>query len=211
MKRPLILIFAILLADQVLKIWIKLSFPLGQEINLIGDWCRLHFIENKGMAFGMAFGGEAGKIVLTSLRIVASVLIFIYLQKLVRKRESKWLIYGFALIFCGAVGNVIDSLFYGVLFSESTIFAPAVFMPDGGGYAPMFLGKVVDMFYFPLIDTEVFGHRVSFFNAIFNVADASITTGVVLLMIYFLFLHKNKPSKAEIATENSEKPIEINE
>ncbi|MDR1725818.1 MAG: lipoprotein signal peptidase [Bacteroidales bacterium] len=213
MKKPLILIVLILLIDQILKVWIKTTFSYGEEVNLIGDWCRLHFIENKGMAFGMAFGGDAGKIILTTLRIVASVIIFIYMRRLVAKGAKKIVIYSFAFIFCGAIGNVIDSIFYGVLFSESTIFSTAVFLPESGGYAPLFLGKVVDMFYFPLIDTVLpewipiwGGNHFSFFNAIFNVADASITTGVTLLIIYFLFCKKETEQEETptVKTENTD-------
>jgi signal peptidase II len=193
----------------VLKIWIKTSFLYGEELNLIGEWCKLHFIENKGMAFGMSFGGETGKIILTSLRIIASVIIFIYLKRLVKRGERKIVIYSFALIFCGAIGNVIDSIFYGVLFSESTIFATATFLPESGGYAPVFLGKVVDMFYFPIIETTLpqwlGGGHFSFFNAIFNVADASITIGVCMLIGYFIFCKKEIPKEP---LEDRETPAE---
>ena len=119
MRKPLILIFTILIADQILKIWIKLNLNLGEEIALIGDWCKIHFIENEGMAFGMAFGGSWGKLFLTLFRIAASVAIFIYLKKLIKRKESKLVIYSMALIFAGAVGNIIDSLFYGLIFSDS--------------------------------------------------------------------------------------------
>jgi signal peptidase II len=214
MKKPLILIFLILAADQILKIWIKTNFVLGEEMELIGSWCKLHFIENKGMAFGMAFGGDAGKVVLTSIRILASVAIFWYILTLVKKGEKKILIYSFSLIFCGAIGNVIDSIFYGVLFSESTIFSVAQFMP-ADGYAPAFLGKVVDMFYFPIISTNfpqwlplIGGNHFSFFNAIFNVADASITIGVVLLIVYYLFVREDKEKDTE---DDMTKEIEQND
>ena len=198
MKKPLILILLILIADQVLKVWIKTNLTLGEEIELIGSWCKIHFIENKGMAFGMSFGGDVGKIILTTVRILASAAIFWYILNLVKRKEKKIVIYGFSLIFCGAVGNVIDSIFYGVLFSESTIFSLAQFVP-GNGYAPAMLGKVADMFYFPIISTTfpewlplIGGNNFSFFNAIFNIADASITIGVMLLIIYFMFIHKNE-------------------
>ena len=197
MKKPLILIFAILIVDQILKISIKLDMCLGQEISLIGSWCKIHFIENEGMAFGMAFGGDWGKFILTLFRIIASVIIFIYLKKIVEKKESKLTIYSMALIFAGAVGNIIDSIFYGVIFSESSFFHSATIFK--GGYGSLFHGKVVDMFYFPLIDSTfpswfpvVGGEPFRFFNAIFNFADASISIGVCLLVISLIFFQKKK-------------------
>ena len=206
MKKPLIVIFIILLIDQIVKFWIKLNFTLGEELFLIGDWCRLHFIENEGMAFGMSFGEEVGKLILTLFRIVAATLIFFYLRKLVIKKENKLVIYAFTLIFAGAVGNIIDSLFYGLIFSESTFFTTAQLFPESGGYAPLCLGKVVDMFYFPLIDTTlpqwipfVGGNHFEFFNAIFNVADIAITVGVGLLVVsVFVLNNKKKTVKSPI-------------
>lgn len=199
MKKPLIVIFIILLIDQIVKFWIKLNFTLGEELFLIGDWCRLHFIENEGMAFGMSFGEEVGKLILTLFRIVAATLIFFYLRKLVIKKENKLVIYAFTLIFAGAVGNIIDSLFYGLIFSESTFFTTAQLFPESGGYASLCLGKVVDMFYFPLIDTTlpqwipfVGGNHFEFFNAIFNVADIAITVGVGLLVVSVFVLNNKK-------------------
>ncbi len=212
MKKPLILILAILLIDQVLKIWIKLNFHIGEEVDLIGDWCKLHFIENEGMAFGMSFGGSIGKYILTIARIVVSALIGWYLFRLTKKEESKLIIYSFALIFAGAVGNIIDSLCYGLVFSESTFFSLSEAFPEQGGYAPLFLGKVVDMFYFPIIDTVlpewipfVGGNRFEFFNAIFNVSDIAITVGVFMLCISVLFVRKQETAttKEEVAELNS--------
>lgn len=204
MKKSLIIVIAILLIDQIVKVWVKLNFTIGEEVCLIGDWCRLHFIENEGMAFGMSFGGVFGKYVLTFLRIVASFFIGWYLLNLIKKNENKLAIYSFTLIFAGAVGNIVDSMFYGLLFSESTFFTVSQFFPAEGGYAPMFLGKVVDMFYFPLIDTTfpqwipfIGGNSFRFFNAIFNVSDISITVGVVLLLISLIFTKKGN----DIATE----------
>ncbi len=198
MKRPLILIVAILLLDQVLKIWIKLNFRIGEEVDLIGDWCKLHFVENEGMAFGMSFGGVIGKYILTIARILLSGFLGWYLYNLIKKGENKVLIYSFTLIFAGAVGNIIDSLFYGLIFSESTYFAVAEAFSAQGGYAPFFLGKVVDMFYFPLIDTVlpdwipfVGGSNFQFFNAIFNVSDVAITFGVFGLIWTYLRVKKN--------------------
>ena len=109
MKKSLIIVIAILLIDQIVKVWVKLNFTIGEEVDLIGDWCKLHFIENEGMAFGMSFGGVAGKYVLTFLRIIASFLIGWYLLKLIKKGENKLAVYSFTLIFAGAVGNIIDS------------------------------------------------------------------------------------------------------
>ena len=210
MKKPLILIFLILIIDQIVKFWIKLDFTLGEELFLIGDWCRLHFIENEGMAFGMSFGEEVGKLILTLFRIVAATLIFLYLRKLVIRKEKKIIIYAFALIFAGAVGNIIDSLFYGLIFSESTFFTTAQLFPETGGYAPLCLGKVVDMFYFPLIDTTlpewipfVGGNHFEFFNAIFNVADIAITVGVGLLIVSAFMTKKDKEIVSSQEMEDS--------
>ena len=176
-----------------------MNFTLGEELFLIGDWCRLHFIENEGMAFGMSFGEEVGKLILTLFRIVAATLIFFYLRKLIIKKENKLVIYAFTLIFAGAVGNIIDSLFYGLIFSESTFFTTAQLFPESGGYAQLCLGKVVDMFYFPLIDTTlpqwipfVGGNHFEFFNAIFNVADIAITVGVGLLVVSVFVINNKK-------------------
>lgn len=213
MKKPLIIVFLILLIDQIIKFWVKLNFTLGEEVFLIGDWCRLHFIENEGMAFGMSFGEQTGKLILTLFRIVAATLIFLYLRKLVVKKENKLVIYTFTLIFAGAVGNIIDSLFYGLIFSESTFFTTAEFLSEAGGYAPLCLGKVVDMFYFPLIDTTlpqwipfVGGEHFEFFNAIFNVADIAITVGVGLLIISaFKVNNKKKTIALEEIEEDTNK------
>lgn len=210
MKKSLIIVIAILLIDQIVKVWVKLNFTIGEEVDLIGDWCKLHFIENEGMAFGMSFGGVVGKYVLTFLRIIASFLIGWYLLKLIKKGENKLAVYSFTLIFAGAVGNIIDSMFYGLLFSESTFFSVSQFLPEGGGYAPMFLGKVVDMFYFPIIDTALpqwipffGGNDFRFFNAIFNISDVSITIGVVILLISLIFAKKEDEVDAEVVEDNA--------
>lgn len=210
MKKSLIIVIAILLIDQIVKVWVKLNFTIGEEVDLIGDWCKLHFIENEGMAFGMSFGGVVGKYVLTFLRIIASVLIGWYLLKLIKKGGNKLAVYSFTLIFAGAVGNIIDSMFYGLLFSESTFFSVSQFLPEGGGYAPMFLGKVVDMFYFPIIDTTLpqwipffGGNDFRFFNAIFNISDVSITIGVVILLISLIFAKKEDEVDAEVVEDNA--------
>ena len=210
MKKSLIIVIAILLIDQIVKVWVKLNFTIGEEVDLIGNWCKLHFIENEGMAFGMSFGGVAGKYVLTFLRVIASVLIGWYLLTLIKKGGNKLAVYSFTLIFAGAVGNIIDSMFYGLLFSESTFFSVSQFLPEGGGYAPMFLGKVVDMFYFPIIDTALpqwipffGGNDFRFFNAIFNISDVSITIGVVILLISLIFAKKEDEVDAEVVEDNA--------
>lgn len=214
MKKPLILIFIVLVIDQIIKIFIKTHFTIGQEFDLIGSWCRIHFIENRGMAFGMAFGGNLGKLLLTFIRLVASVLIYIYLQKLVKRKDRDLVIYSFALIFAGAVGNIIDSLLYGVLFSESTYFQVATFLPKTGGYAPVLFGKVVDMFYFPIVDTTfpswipiVGGKPFQFFNAIFNFSDAAISVGVVMLIVS-AFIKKPIVETQEEGLEKNEEKIQ---
>lgn len=214
MKKPLFLILAILFIDQVFKIWIKTNFHIGEEISLIGNWAKLHFIENEGMAFGMSFGGEFGKLALTLFRIIASVLIFIYLRKIIDKKESKLNIYSISLIFAGAVGNIIDSIFYGIVFSESTYFSIAEIFPSNGGYGTLLHGKVVDMFYFPIINTSfptwmpfTGGEPFTFFNAIFNIADISISVGVGLLVISLLFFQKKEENIEKDNIKDSKKTL----
>lgn len=205
LRKPLILILLILVIDQLIKIYVKTHFAIGDDVKVLGlDWFRIHFLENKGMAFGMSFGNTIGKFLLTLIRLVLSVAIFIYMNKLIKKGEKKIIIYSFALIFAGAVGNIIDCLFYGIIFNESTVFAAATMFPADGGYAPFLFGRVVDMFYFPLIDTTwpdwipfVGGNNFRFFNAIFNFADASITIGVVLLLVSYIWLSKSKKNNQE--------------
>jgi signal peptidase II len=211
LKKPLILIFVILVIDQIIKIYIKTHFVIGEEFDMIGSWCKIHFIENKGMAFGMSFGDNFGKFFLTFIRLVASVLIFIYLKKLVKRQEKPLTIYSFSLIFAGAVGNIIDSLVYGVLFSQSTYFQVATFLPKGGGYAPVLFGKVVDMFYFPIVNTTlptwiplIGGNHFEFFNAIFNFSDAAITIGVILLIISYIGIKGTAEKNKEISNENKD-------
>ena len=193
-----ILCAAILIIDQVVKVWVKTHLHIGEEIPLIGDWCLLHFVENEGFAFGMALGGSTGKIILSLFRLVASGALLWFLLHSVRKGMRTSLVTCVTLIFVGAVGNLIDSFFYGLIFDES-LYNVAVLFPEGGGYAPLLQGRVVDMFYFPLIDTTlpgwlpIWGGRpFVFFNAIFNVADAAITIGAIWLIIDQLFFAGKK-------------------
>ena len=201
MRMPIAVVLLILLADQVLKIWVKTHMQIGESIPMLGDWFKIYFVENEGMAFGMAFGGEVGKIILTLFRIVASVGITWAIFYLTQTQARKLTIISVSLILAGALGNIIDSCFYGLIFNDS-YYQVAEFMPESGGYAPFFQGRVVDMFYFPIIDTIlpswfplVGGKHFTFFDAIFNIADCAITIGVALLLIdQIAFEKKNKPS-----------------
>ncbi len=189
--KPVLAIILILLADQIFKIWIKLNMTLGQEFKILGDWFIIHFTENNGMAFGMEFGGEAGKLALTLFRIIAVAVIGYGVVYLVKKKYHRGLILNVALIFAGALGNIIDSTFYGLLFSESTYFQPATFLPAEGGYSSIFHGRVVDMFYFPILQgtfPQWFpmwgGEEFIFFRPVFNIADAAISIGVIAILIF---------------------------
>lgn len=201
MKRVLSVILLILLADQALKVWVKLNFFYDTAIPLFGDWAYLHFIENRGMAFGMEFGGAWGKLLLTLFRILAVAGIGWYLMTLIKRGVSTAMLVSVALIFSGALGNIIDSTFYGVLFSASTPFEKAVLFPPEGGYAPIFHGAVVDMFYFPLWEGRLpdwlpgwGGQHTVFFRPVFNIADAAITVGVALFILV-----QRKPARKEVA------------
>ena len=181
-------IFSVLLIDQFIKIWVKTSMYWHESIR-VTDWCYIFFTENNGMAFGMEI---IGKLFLTSFRIVAVILIGYYLYRFIKLGLQAGFIVCISLILTGALGNIIDCVFYGVLFSESTPGQIATFLPKGGGYAPMLYGKVVDMFYFPLIETTwpawmpiVGGENFIFFSPIFNFADAAISCGIFALFIFY--------------------------
>ena len=188
----------VLLADQVLKVWVKLTFYYDSAIPILGSKGYLHFIENRGMAFGLEFGGDKGKLLLTLFRIAAVVVIALIIRNAVRKGASTGLVVSLSLILAGALGNIIDSTFYGVLFSASTPFQKAVLLPEGGGYAPLLHGAVVDMFYFPLWEGRLpawlpvwGGQHFVFFRPVFNLADAAITVGMALFI-----LQQRKPAHA---------------
>ncbi len=178
-------------ADQILKLWIKTSMTIGQEISVMGDWFIVHFTENEGMAFGMRFGGDSGKLLLSIFRIIAVIAIGWYLVRIIRRNENAGLIISMSLIFAGALGNILDSAFYGLIFSESTFHQVAELFPPAGGYSSFLHGKVVDMLYFPVLKGFYptwfpfwGGTDFIFFRPVFNIADSSITVGVFILIFF---------------------------
>lgn len=190
LKTPFFIVAAILIIDQALKIWVKTNMMLGDEFSVFGNWFYIHFVENNGMAFGMELGGDFGKIFLSIFRIVAVIGIVWYLIKLARQNAPKGLIVSVSMVLAGALGNIIDSAFYGMVFNHSYSQVASLF-PDGGGYAPFLHGRVVDMFYFPLFsgiypDWIPFlgGQEFIFFRPVFNIADSSITLGILSILIF---------------------------
>ncbi len=204
-KIAVIVIIAVLALDQLFKVWVKTHMSFGESIHIFGNWFILHFTENPGMAFGLSFGGEWGKLLLSAFRIILTVLISIYMVKLSRKQTPVGVMIGLALILAGAAGNIIDCMFYGLLFSESSFTQVAHFLPEGGGYASFLHGKVVDMLYFPIIKNA--DGKTIFFNPIFNIADTSITIGVFYLLLFkrrYFSSHKEQvplPASEEPAGE----------
>lgn len=229
----LLVIFLVLIVDQALKIYIKTNFHYGESYKIAGqDWAQLHFIENNGMAFGITFGEkcigfrgddgsckgvifsrDTGKILLSVFRIIMVGFLIYLLGELIRSRESKGLIVSFSLILAGAIGNILDSAFYGLIFSNSPIHTNVVaqLFPDTGGYAGFLFGRVVDMFYFPLIDTQLpewlpiwGGNRFEFFQPVFNVADSAICVGVLaIILFYHRFLLQPAKSEETVSSASS--------
>lgn len=172
------MIFIVLLIDQVSKFYIKLNFRLGESVEVF-SWFQIYFIENNGMAFGMEI---VGKLFLTIFRIVAVAGLAYFIHYLIRKQARDGFVLSVALLLAGAAGNIFDSVFYGVLFSDSYGHV-ANFLPAEGGYAPLFYGKVVDMLYFPLIVNSA-GETI-FFSPVFNIADSAITIAAAIILIFF--------------------------
>ena len=204
MRRAAIIIFLVLLVDQSLKFWIKTHLYMQEEIRIF-DWFILHFTENNGMAFGFEFGGAPGKIFLSVFRIVASIGIGWYLYSLIKKKAHAGLITCFSLIFAGAIGNIIDSAFYGMIFTDDSMGLAKAF--TGEGYSGFLHGRVVDMLYFPIINGRFpswfpiwHDQSFQFFRPIFNIADSSITVGVILFILFQKKFVTHKSQKEE--TEN---------
>ena len=190
MKKVLTTALLLLVVDQLLKFWIKTNMFLGQEFRIF-DWFIIHFTENNGMAFGLEFGGDTGKIILSVFRIIVIAWGFTYINTLTKTSLPNGLLVALGLVFGGAIGNIVDGVFYGVLFNDS-YNQIAEFLPAVGGYSTFLMGKVVDMFYFPLINNHFpnwipffGGEHFIFFRPVFNIADAGISVGMFVLILFY--------------------------
>lgn len=234
-RTALLIVFLVVFADQALKIYIKTHFANGDDVRIIGHWFRLHFIENEGMAYGMKLSDSPiGKIVLSSFRLIAVFAGFFVLKRLVDKGYTKGLLICGSLVLAGALGNLLDSMFYGLIFTESpyscfsgnydsisTLLrdhnkdAVAQFTSFGTGYGHFLTGKVVDMFYFPVISTTLpswvpfwGGNSFTFFEPVFNIADAAISIGIITLLVFQKRLMElpvpiNESTKEVVASKES--------
>ncbi len=213
-KRSLLCILTVLVIlflDQWLKIWVKTNMEYGDEFKLLGlNWARLHFVENEGMAFGISLGGSTGKLLLSSFRILAVGFLIYIIYKLIHSTEKWGLLLCFSLILAGAIGNILDSAFYGIFFTESFYQGGLAEYAHGKGYAPFLFGRVVDMFYFPMIDTTwprwvpiVGGQAFQFFRPVFNVADAAISSGVISLILFFRSFFKSDKTETISVSGNT--------
>ena len=187
-RMALLVVLAVLLIDQMIKIWVKTSMTLHESIH-VTDWFYITFIENNGMAFGMQLGS---KIVLSLFRVIAISALGYYIWLEVKRKAKTGYLVCLSLVLAGAAGNLIDCMFYGLVFNESSPYYLSYFVPFGTGYAPFLMGKVVDMFYFPLIETEwplwmpfVGGEHFVFFSPVFNFADSCISVSVVWLLLFY--------------------------
>ena len=184
-KKLIILGIAMVVIDQIIKVLVKTNMDLGESINVIGDWFKLNFVLNDGMAFGMAFGGVAGKLILSLFRVALSAGLIWWISKLCKRQDTPTgVLVGLTLITAGAIGNIIDCFFYGLIWPETTM--------AGAPFAFMF-GQVVDMFYFPLFDYDFWGFKGTFFGAVFNFADACVTCGAAYLLLFqYKFFSKDE-------------------
>lgn len=214
-QQVILLIAAIVLIDQIFKFYIKLNYYAGEEHKILGSWFRFHFVENEGMAWGWKFGGENGKLFLSIFRLVAVIWGTFLIKDFIKKKYNKGLIICASLIYAGALGNLIDSMFYGFLFDST--YNPHNFqnanvvanLLTGKGYAGFFEGKVVDMLYFPIFEANFpkwlpfwGGDRFEFFSPVFNIADASISIGVIAIFIFQnkFFKKEDKQKISEVVT-----------
>jgi signal peptidase II len=215
LKKAVIIILMVLLLDQALKFFVKTTMYLGERDSILGNWFYINFTENEGMAFGMRLGGSFGKLFLSLFRIIAVIIIGWWLHKVVKQNGNTGLIVCISLIMAGAIGNIIDSMFYGLIFNDPVGISAnqvAVLFPKGGGYAGFLHGKVVDMLYFPIIESRFplwfpfyGGEEFVFFRPIFNIADSSITIGVFMLILFQRKLFKSReevnPTSPELKKE----------
>jgi signal peptidase II len=203
----IVLILIVLILDQWLKIYIKTSLEYGKGFDILGlSWAKIHFVENEGMAFGIKFWGSTGKLLLSLFRLVMIGVLGYIIHNLIKAKEPLGLLISFSLIMAGAIGNILDSAFYGIIFSETPQYHGGVaeLFPEGGGYANFLYGKVVDMLYFPLVDTNlpdwfpwVGGNRFQFFKPVFNIADTSISVGVISILLFHRKFFKSEKQKAK--------------
>jgi signal peptidase II len=222
LKHVVFIIAAIIVLDQALKIWIKTSYPTGEVTRVLGmNWFRMNFIENPGMAWGWKFGNETGKMILTLFRLAAVIFGTWYLGHIVKKKYKRGFIVCAALIYAGALGNLLDSMFYGMIFDNGLHYDSVLndYRSYAGiahfsshGYSSFLHGSVVDMLYFPILEDKYFpswfpfvgGDKFTFFSPIFNIADASISIGVITLLIFQKrFFKKNTPEETPSPVETS--------